>query len=381
MQTGDSAERLVKRAFSLAKKGYGKTSPNPMVGAVLLRDGVIVGEGYHQKAGAPHAEINAISAAGNKAEGADLYINLEPCSHHGRTPPCVEAVIKAGIRRAFIAMVDPNPKVSGRGITLLKDAGIEVHVGILEAEARKLNEAYIKHIATGMPFVILKAAATLDGKTATKTGDSKWITGETSRQRVHRMRNGVDAILVGIKTIERDNPLLTARLRRGKGKDPARVVLDEELKISTEAHVVNPESEAPLIIATTDKAPTPRIIELERLGIEVLVFKNADGLVPLRPLIKELGSMGIVSLIIEGGSEVHASALREKIVDKIAFFYAPKIIGGVKSLGIVGGSGAKYISEAIEVDEVTTKKIGKDLLVEGYVKYGTTTAEKSIQSS
>jgi len=368
MQNVDSAEKLMKRAIRLAKKGCGRTSPNPMVGAVIFNKGDIVGEGYHKRAGEAHGEINAIRAAGERSRGADLYINLEPCSHFGKTPPCADAVIDAGIKRVFIAMKDPNPKVAGEGIRRLKEAGVEVNVGILEREAVRLNEAFIKHVTTGMPFVTLKAAATLDGKIATRTGDSKWITGEASRRHVHRMRDSIDAILVGIRTVERDDPSLTTRLGKRQGKDPIRVILDEELRISPSARVICGNSEAELIIATTERAPEDRIKKLEEAGAKVLIFDSSSGLIPFRQLMKSLGKMDINSVLIEGGSEVHASALREGIIDKVALFYAPKILGGVNSIGVVGGKGAKHLSDAIMVEGLTTRHMGEDILVEGYIK-------------
>ena len=368
MVKGDAAEKYMKRALQLAKRGYGRTSPNPMVGAVIVKDGIIVGEGYHKKAGEAHGEINAILAAGGKTKGADLYINLEPCNHFGKTPPCADAVIEAGIKRAFIAMEDPNPKVAGEGVSKLEDAGIKVNIGILENKAKRLNEAFIKHVTTGLPFVTLKAASTLDGRIATRRGDSKWITGDAARQCVHRMRNGLDAILVGIRTVERDDPSLTTRLGKKRGKDPVRIVVDEELRISTSARVINPGSNALLIVATTKKATSKKIAELEGLGVKVIVFDGKGGLVPFRPLMAKLGKMEINSLMIEGGSEVHASALSEGIVDKVAIFYAPKIIGGRDSIGMVGGKGPEFLSDAIEIEGVATKRIGEDILLEGYIR-------------
>lgn len=359
---------FMRRALRLAKKGYGRTSPNPAVGAVLVKKGKIVGEGYHRKAGDAHAEVNAIRAAGKEARGADLYITLEPCSHYGKTPPCADAVVKAGIKKAFIAMIDPNPQVAGKGIKILESAGIEVKTGALEKEAKTLNEAFIKHITRGLPFVTLKAASTLDGRIATKTGESKWITGEAARKYVHRMRDCSDAIMVGIGTIKKDDPSLTTRLEGKKGKDPVRIVVDEKLDISPRARVVNGKSKAPLIVATTDRAAKEKMRALENLGVKVIVFPSLDGMVPLKPLMKKLGHMGINSLIIEGGSEVHASALKEGIVDKIAIFYAPKIMGGIHSVSLVGGEGPELLAEAIEIEEVKTKKIGPDILLEGYIK-------------
>ena len=367
MKNKDVAEGFMRQTFKLAKKACGRTSPNPMVGAILVKDGKVVGKGYHKKAGEPHAEINAINDAGDLSKGADLYINLEPCSHHGRTPPCADAVIKAGIKKVFIAIEDPNPEVAGSGIKRLREAGIKVETGILKDEALILNEVFIKHVTTGMPFVTLKAASSLDGRIATRTGDSKWITGEASRLHVHKMRDKVDAILVGIGTVDIDDPSLSTRLPNKKGRDPVRVIVDEELRISLSARVINPQSKDSLIIATTEMARSQKIEKLKNLGANILVFKSINKMVPLKNLMKELGRIGITSLLIEGGSEVHASALREGIADKLAIFYAPKIIGGVSSIPVVGGMGAASLSDATELDRLTTKKFGADILIEGYI--------------
>lgn len=367
MQKKDVVEGFMRQTFKLAKKACGRTSPNPMVGVILVKDGKVVGKGYHKKAGEPHAEIIAIKAAGDLSRGADLYVNLEPCSHYGRTPPCADAVIKAGIKKVFIAIKDPNPEVAGRGIARLIDAGIKVECGILEDEALILNETFIKHITTGMPFVTLKAASSLDGRIATRTGDSKWITGEASRLHVHKMRDKVDAIMVGIGTVEIDDPSLSSRLPNKKGRNPVRVIVDEELRISLSAKVINLEDKDSLIIATTEMAPTQKIKKLKSLGAKILVFKSVNKMVPMKELMKELGTIGITSLLIEGGSEIHASALREGIADKLAIFYAPKIIGGVSSIPVVGGRGAKSLSDAIELDRLTTRSFDSDILVEGYI--------------
>lgn len=362
-----NSEIFMKRALKLASKGLGKTSPNPMVGAVIVKDGEIAAEGYHKKAGQSHAEINAIEVAGTDANGADLYVTLEPCSHFGKTPPCADAVINAGIKRVFVAMKDPNPKVSGNGIRRIEEAGIEVQTGLLEGEAKKLNEIFVKYITTGTPFVTLKAASTLDGHIATKTGTSKWITGEKSRHHVHRMRDKSDAILVGIRTVQKDDPSLTTRLTKGKGKDPIRVILDENLLISMDAKVITTKSTSLLIIATTEAAPKTKIDALVELGATLLVFDSDNELVPFRPLMERLGEMEITSLIIEGGSLVNASALRDNVVDKVAIFYAPKIFGGSDCINIFGGSGIESLSEAVQVKEMTLKKLGEDFLLEGYI--------------
>jgi len=363
-----SDRHFMMSAIRIAAKGAGRTSPNPMVGALIVKDGVVLGQGYHKRAGEPHAEINAINASGAKARGAELYINLEPCSHFGRTPPCADSVITSGIARVVIAMKDPNPKVAGRGIEKLKRAGIEVEVGILEEKAKKLNEVFIKHVTTGLPFVTMKAAVTLDGCIATRTGESKWITGEASRRHVHRIRARTDAILVGIGTVKRDDPSLTTRLARGRGKSPVRVVLDEALSISPSARVMKGHPGSCLIIATTDKAPTEKIEQLKGDNVKIIVYNGGDGLIPLRTLMKDLGSLGIASLIIEGGSEVNASAMNAGIVDKVTMYYAPRIMGGKNSIKVVGGAGIDAIADAVELENISIKHFDDDFLVEGYIK-------------
>ena len=368
MDDKTSPRKFMMSALRLAAKGAGRTSPNPMVGALIVKDGVVIAKGYHKKAGEPHAEINAINEAGSKAGGTELYINLEPCSHFGRTGPCTDAVIASGIKKVFIAMKDPNPKVSGQGIEKLKKAGIQVMVGILEEKAKKLNEPFIKHVTTGLPFVTIKAAVTLDGSIATRTGNSKWITGEVSRRHVHRIRDRTDAVLVGIGTVERDDPSLSTRLVRGKGRSPIRVVLDEKLIISPEAGVIkSSDDESYLIIATTDMASPEKIERLEALGAKVIVYDGNNGLIPLRSLMADLGKMDITSLIIEGGSEVNASALNAGIVDKMSLYYAPKILGGRDSINVVGGSGVDLIAQAVELKNVSVKRFADDFLVEGYI--------------
>ncbi|MBE9535813.1 MAG: bifunctional diaminohydroxyphosphoribosylaminopyrimidine deaminase/5-amino-6-(5-phosphoribosylamino)uracil reductase RibD [Proteobacteria bacterium] len=372
----------MKIALSLAKKAEGRTSPNPMVGAVIVKNGEIVGKGYHKRAGDHHGEINALIEAGGKARGGELYINLEPCSHFGKTAPCADALIKAGIKKAFISMEDPNPQVSGEGIKRLRAAGIEVTLGLLEIEAKKLNEAFIKHITTGMPLVTLKAALSLDGRLATRAGDSKWVTGEKARRHVHRMRDRSDAILVGLGTVKKDDPSLTTRLPGRAGKDPVRVVLDERLEISPSAKIFEVSGRTKVIIATTDLADRKDIDRFSELGAEVLIFKNKKGFVPFEPLLKSLGKMGITSLLIEGGGEINASALEEGIVDKVAIFYAPKIIGGREAVGFVGGEGIMSLSDAIALESISIRRMGEDLLVEGYIKRSSrgATIHPSLQS-
>lgn len=360
-------EEYMWLAIKLALKAQGQTSPNPLVGALIVKNGTIVGRGFHCQAGTPHAEINALTEAGNKAQGAELYLNLEPCSHFGRTPPCVDAIIQKKIMKVFVGMVDPNPLVRGRGIKKLKEAGIEVATGILEKECRKLNEVFIKYITTKRPFVILKAAASLDGRVAAESGDSQWITNEKSREYVHQLRSAVDAVLVGIGTVNKDDPKLTCRLKNRKGKDPIRIVVDSTLSISPKAKVLNLNSQALTIIATTPKAPLKKRALIEKKGARVLVIPSKDR-VDLRLLMEILGKEEITSVLIEGGSEINTSALHSGIVDKVLFFYAPKIIGGKQAPLMVGGKGIARVKDALVLHNITTQRFSDDVMIEGYIK-------------
>lgn len=359
----------MRRALELAARARGRTSPNPMVGAVIVKDGGIVGEGYHQKPGTPHAEIHALEDAQEQAKGAKLYVTLEPCCHWGRTPPCTKAIIQAGISSVVMAMLDPFPQVSGKGKVELEGHDITVQSGLLEAEARKLNEAYIKYVTTQMPFVILKTAMSLDGKIATSTGESKWITSALSRQKVHEIRDEVDAILVGIGTVERDNPSLTTRLKDKQGKDPIRIIVDSKGRISPEARVLNLRSPAPTFIATTEQAPPEKIEQLRARNAEVIVTPELEEKVCLKTLMKKLAAREIASVLIEGGGEINASALKEGIVDKVMAFIAPKLIGGKTAPGPIGGMGIEQLSNAVQLREIQVSQIGEDMLVEGYVEH------------
>jgi diaminohydroxyphosphoribosylaminopyrimidine deaminase/5-amino-6-(5-phosphoribosylamino)uracil reductase len=356
-------EYWMKRALRFAEKGRGRTSPNPMVGAVLVKDDKVVGEGYHAKAGEAHAEIVALKKAGEKAKGAILYLNLEPCTHYGKTPPCAPQVIEAGVKHVVIGMEDPNPLIEGRGIEFLRRAGLAVQVGILEKECRKLNEAFCKFILEKVPFVILKVALTLDGKIATRDGNSKWISGEASRRLVHRLRDQVDGVLIGIGTVLRDDPMLTARIRGGR--DPYRIVLDSQLRIPEEAKVIGtPPSKS--VIATTELAPRDKIEKLEKRGVQVLILDSKEGKVNLKSCLSKLGEIGIMNLMVEGGNHVNGSFLDEGLIDKFLFFLSPKLIGDHQALGIFGGRGVLNLQEAIALKEISTRKIGEDILIEGY---------------
>ena len=361
-------EKWMKRVLRLAGAGRGRTSPNPLVGAVLVKNGKVVGEGYHARIGEAHAEIVALRQAGEEARGAVLYLNLEPCTHYGRTPPCVPQVIKAGLKRVVIGTKDPNPVVNGKGIETLRKSGLDIKVGVLEKECKRLNEGFCKYILKKEPFVILKVAATLDGKIAARNGASKWISGEASRSYVHKLRDQVDGVLVGIGTVLRDDPLLTARMKRGR--NPYRIVLDSRLKIPEEAKVFE-HSPSEVILATTGTAPHEKIERLEKRGVRVLIIDSKAGRVDLKSCLSKLGEIGMMNLLVEGGSQVNGSFLDEGLIDKFLLFLSPRWVGDPQALGIFGGRGVLTLKEAIGLKELKTKRIGEDLFIEGYPEWGT----------
>jgi diaminohydroxyphosphoribosylaminopyrimidine deaminase/5-amino-6-(5-phosphoribosylamino)uracil reductase len=359
-------EFWMRRALHLAEKGRGRTSPNPMVGAVLVKRGKVVGDGYHARAGEPHAEIVAIKNAGEKAKGATLYLNLEPCTHYGKTPPCVPAVIEAGVRKVVVGIEDPNPLVKGRGVAHLKQAGLDVKVGILENECHRLNEVFCKYIVQREPFIILKMAATLDGKLATRNGESQWITGETSRRFVHRLRDQVDGVVVGIGTVLKDDPMLTARIRGGR--DPYRIVFDSRLRIPENARVVD-LSPSKTIVATTEMASQDKIERLRKKGVRVLISDSKSGKVDLKSSLLKLGELGLMSLLVEGGSQINGSFLDQGLIDKIFLFLSPKLIGDPLAPGIFSGEGVLHLRETFSVTEIRTRRMGEDILIEGYLTH------------
>ncbi len=351
---------FIKRTITLAARARGKTSPNPMVGALIVKNGKIVSEGYHKKPGTPHAEVIAIDKAKENTRGSILYVNLEPCCHTDKvTPPCTPKIISSGIKKVVISMKDPNPKVSGKGVLELKKAGIEVITGVLEEKARQLNESYIKYIMTGLPFVILKVAMTLDGKIATPEGESKWITGEKARRMVHRLRSSVDAVMTAIGTVRADNPILTARIKGGR--NPKRIVIDPALRIPLNSNVLKVPPETIIVTATINK----KAKYLLNIGIKLIFIKEK---LKLRWLLKKLGEMEISSVLIEGGSKLNAYSLADGIVDKVMFYIAPKIIGGKRSFPAVGGESFRHLKEAYRLINLRTRKIGEDFLIEGYIK-------------
>jgi diaminohydroxyphosphoribosylaminopyrimidine deaminase / 5-amino-6-(5-phosphoribosylamino)uracil reductase len=353
--------KYMRQALALARRGLGKTAPNPVVGCVIVRDGQVVGSGWHKKAGTPHAEVHALNQAGGSAAGADVYVTLEPCAHFGKTPPCARALVAARVARVFVALVDPNPLVAGKGIEILREAGIEVQVGLLEGAARELNLPFIKWIETKRPYVVLKSALTMDGKSATAGGDSRWITGDRSRREVHRLRGVLDAIMVGVGTVVKDDPQLTCRV--GGGKDPIRVVVDSTLRIPLHAAVFNRHSPARTIVATCS-SDAKRLAAAAAHGAEILSCAELEGRVDLDDLFRRLGALGIQSVLLEGGSHLAGGALRAGLIDKCMIFLAPKLVGGV-GMGLFAGEGVSLMGDALRLEGMTVKRIGADLLVQG----------------
>ncbi len=366
-QNGQDAFYM-QMAIELAKNGMGFVNPNPLVGAVIVKNGIIVGKGWHEYFGGPHAEVNAIKDAGENTDGATIYVTLEPCSHYGKTPPCSLEIIKNKFSRVVIGSTDPNPLVAGRGTEMIRNAGIEVASGILENETRKLNEVFFKYIQTKTPFVVIKTAMSLDGKIATNTGDSRWISGEESRKTVHKLRNQYSGIMVGINTVIKDDPLLSVRNINGKTKNPVRIIVDSKARIPFEAKVINSPETAPVILAVTHQAPAAKINQLKKNGVGIIVCPEKNKRVDLKYLMRELGKQDIDSILLEGGGTLNFEALQEGIVDKMIVFIAPKIIGGTHALTPVEGEGIGRLSEAVELQKINIKQSGEDIMLEGYLK-------------
>jgi diaminohydroxyphosphoribosylaminopyrimidine deaminase / 5-amino-6-(5-phosphoribosylamino)uracil reductase len=364
MPISDQDISFMHRALDLAEKGRGQASPNPMVGAVIVRDGRIIGEGYHEGVGGPHAELSALRATETRTQGSTMYVTLEPCSFHGRTPPCADAVIEAGITRVMVAMTDPDKRVAGTGIIRMREAGITVGVGLMETEARHLNRPYIHHRTNGQPYTLLKLAQTLDGRIATQTGHSQWITGEEARRHTHLMRRDADAVLVGIGTVLADNPKLT--VRHVEGRQPKRIILDSMARTPISSHIL--DTEAPTTVCVTDAAPPDRMTALQETGTEILVLPSApSGHIDLQALKQTLGAQQILTLMIEGGSQVATAFLNAQAVDQIACFIAPLIIGtGIEAISNLN---ITHISQAIQLQDTEIKQLGKDLLLTGYPTY------------
>lgn len=351
--------KYMKRALTLARKGIGKTSPNPAVGCVIVKNGVIVGEGWHKKAGGPHAEIHALEMAGENARGGDVYVTLEPCCHTGKTPPCSEALIKAGVKRVVAGMCDPNPQVSGGGLDALKQAGIKIVCGVLESDCRAINLPFIKQVTTGMPYVTYKCAMTLDGNIATITGESRWISGEESRKYVHRMRAQMDAVMVGVDTVIADNPQLT--VRHVRGKNPLRVIVDTRLRTPESVNVLNGELSAKTIIATTESNPRVHARYLTQ-GVTIVVCEEDDGRVSMKDLLQKLGALGVQSILLEGGSRLAGDMLQHGLIDELVFFVAPKIIGN-NGFAPFTLQGITSMTQALKLEFTDVRRIGEDIVI------------------
>lgn len=365
-QTSADDARFMAMALKLALRGKGRTRPNPLVGCVLVQQGRVIGTGFHRKPGTPHAEVLAIESAQEDVRGSTLYVNLEPCAHYGRTPPCLDLILERRIGRVVVGTVDPNPLVNGRSIRALRAKGIDVTVGVLEAACRKINEVFFKSVQTGKPFVTLKAGVSLDGKIAAFTGLSKWITCEVSRKKAHRLRSEVDAILVGIGTVLQDNPLLTCRGIRGASQ-PLRVVLDSALRIPLDAAVLRPGAET--LVATTDRAQADKVAALRARGVQVELFSpDRTGRVPLGDLLRRLAKREIQHVLVEGGRDVFTTVLEEGEGDRLLLFVAPILLGGKDAPGILAGRGAESPQEATRVFDVRCRRSGQDLLLECRLK-------------
>lgn len=357
-------EKFMKRAIALAKKGRGYVNPNPMVGAVIVKEGEIIGEGYHHAFGAEHAEINALKKTSSPSK-ATMYVTLEPCSHYGKTPPCCDAIIQSGIKSVFIGTKDPNPLVAGQGIQKLKQHGIDVKVGLLEDECVELNKVFFHYIKTKKPYVTLKTAMTLDGKIATRTGQSKWITGEQARTHVQSLRHSHSAIMVGIGTVLADNPMLTCRLKHGK--NPTRIICDTHLKIPLSSKIAQTASNVPTIIAAS-YINNEKAKQLKALGCQLISTPTKDGRIDLNALMLHLGQMDIDSLLLEGGAELNYSALQAGIVNQVIAYIAPKIFGGITAKSPVGGIGEELPSDCFKLSPKKIRSLGDDLMIEYEVK-------------
>lgn len=366
-----AAESFMRVALREAAKGLGRTSPNPAVGAVLVKDGRVMARGHHARAGGPHAEVVAIGAAGAAARGADLFTTLEPCDHYGKTPPCSIAILEAGIRRVFVGSSDPNPLVNGKGVARLRAAGVEVFTGVLRQDCDALNAHWFRFMRDRRPYVTLKAAVTLDGRMATRTGDARWVTGEEARRWVHRLRDRVDAVLVGAGTARADDPQLTTRLAGRRGHDPVRVVLDTTLALPASLKLFHLRSPAPTVVAHASSR-TRRFGP----GVELLRCRRGAGGVDLDDLLGKLAARGVTHLLVEGGAKVHARFLEEGLVDRLAVLVAPKL-AGADGVPLFAGRGPARMADALQLEEVQVERIGNDVLVQGRPVRSTATSQAS----
>ena len=361
-------ENFMRIALDLAEDGRGRVEPNPVVGAVIVNNGEIVGRGYHEYFGGPHAEVNAIKAAGDKCKDATLYVTLEPCTHFGKTPPCVDAIKPSGIKRVVVATIDPNPVNNGKGIKLLKEAGIEVTERVLEELAKKLNAPFFKLIMTRTPYIIAKWAMTLDGKIATRTGDSKWISSEESRQYVHKKRAMTDAIMVGIRTVLRDNPLLTCRIEGGR--NPKRIVVDARAELPLHSRLVQTIKDADVFVATTSSASggqVERVRKLETAGCKIIELKGGPEGIDIVSLAQALGMRNFTNVLVEGGGTLLGTCFDKKLVDRVMVFIAPHIVGGAEAKSPVMGVGVEKITDSLHLEDILISRFGDDILIEGMV--------------
>jgi len=356
----------MRKALELAKKGLGNTSPNPIVGALLVKNGRILAKGYHRRSGLPHAEIEALRIAGKRAKDATLYVSLEPCSHFGKTPPCTDTIIKEGVKRVVIGMCDPNPINYGKGIAKLQRSGVEVRYGVLEKESEALNRIFKTYITQKRPYVTVKVAQSLDGKIATFTGHSRWITNKRSRIFTHRLRGKVDAVLVGVNTVIKDDPLLTSRIE-GAERQPIRVILDTKLKTPKGSKLIKDKSTKTIIATGKTNFNKKKALEFRKMGIDVVSFKEDRGMIDLKSLLRYLANKEISHLLVEGGGNVIANFLNDGLVDEMFVFVSPKIIGGKDAITSVEGKGIRSISEAIKLMDIELKKFDQDILIRGHV--------------
>jgi len=366
----DRHEKFMRAALGFARKGLGKTSPNPAVGAVIVRKDQVIAAGFHRKAGKPHAEVEALNRLGDKArQGDTLYVTLEPCNHYGRTPPCTQAILEKGVRKVVVGMKDPNPRVTGGGCDYLIGQGVEVVAGVLEGECRRLNEWFVTYVTQGRPFVIAKSAMTLDGWTATSTGHSRWVTNERSRDWVHRLRSQVDGILVGVGTVMADDPLLNTRLKKGRGKDPVRIIVDTHLSIPPSARVLGHAQGSETLIAVGEGVGSRRLRRIERKGISFLRCPEKEGRIDLKVLMQKLGTRSITSVLLEGGATLMGAMIRERLVDKFCVFKAPRILGGSDGRPMALGKGPSSMDQSIPLKDIRIRRFGEDLLITGYPEY------------
>jgi diaminohydroxyphosphoribosylaminopyrimidine deaminase / 5-amino-6-(5-phosphoribosylamino)uracil reductase len=364
-QTED--HEFMRMALDLAARGAGYVAPNPMVGAVVVQAGRVVGRGYHQAVGGPHAEAHAIDDAGDQARGATLYVTLEPCNHQGRTPPCTRKILAAGIQRVVVAVADPNPDVAGGGNAYLQSQGVQVACGVCRDQAVRLNESFFKYARTKVPFVVLKMAATLDGRIATRTGDARWVTGPEARARVHALRHAMDAIMVGVGTVKADDPELTTRLEEGRGVDATRIILDTHLRMPDTARMLQQASAADTWVVCGPGAAPDDKKRLTDQGALILETRLTDGRIDLEVLMRVLGARGVTSLLIEGGARVAAAALKAGVVDKVHFFYAPKVLGGDDGIPMCSGPGPEKMRESLPLHRMEVDRVGSDVLISGYL--------------